>query len=97
MATDVSIASCVCGWEAADHWRQSVAFLEQTREEECFDKFFWIDQICIDQNSILENNLQVAMMAKIYSEADETIIWLGPHRLGLAACLESLADLDPSQ
>jgi len=39
--------------------------------------YLWIDQICIDQSSVSERNHQVAMMASIYSECSETIIWLG--------------------
>ena len=39
--------------------------------------YLWIDQICIDQSSVSERNHQVAMMASIYSESSETIIWLG--------------------
>lgn len=39
-------------------------------------KSFWIDQICIDQRSVIERNHQVSMMADIYKSALETIIWL---------------------
>lgn len=38
----------------------------------------WIDQICIDQESVLEKNDQVGMMSDIYAFAAATIIWLGP-------------------
>jgi hypothetical protein len=41
-------------------------------------KWFWIDQICIDQSNILERNHQVAQMADIYRSAQSVIIWLGP-------------------
>jgi hypothetical protein len=39
--------------------------------------FLWIDAICIDQTSVLERNHQVAMMGRIYAEADDVIAWLG--------------------
>lgn len=38
----------------------------------------WIDQICIDQSSIAERNAQVSLMSKIYSQATQVLIWLGP-------------------
>ncbi|KAM5344545.1 hypothetical protein ACJ41O_013080 [Fusarium nematophilum] len=41
------------------------------------DKVFWIDAICINQTSIREKNHQVPLMDKIYSSAQDVIIWLG--------------------
>jgi hypothetical protein len=38
---------------------------------------FWIDALCIDQESTLERNHQVAQMGAIYSKAQEVIVWLG--------------------
>jgi len=35
---------------------------------------FWIDQICIDQLNIHEQNHQVSFMGMIYSHASEVII-----------------------
>lgn len=40
------------------------------------DSWIWIDQLSINQDSITERNHQVSMMAKIYSQASEVIIWL---------------------
>jgi hypothetical protein len=37
---------------------------------------FWIDAICIDQNSVSEKNIQVPMMGDIYSRATGSFIWL---------------------
>jgi hypothetical protein len=37
----------------------------------------WIDAICIDQKNHPERQLQVAMMADVYSRASKMIIWLG--------------------
>ncbi|PMD45714.1 HET-domain-containing protein [Hyaloscypha variabilis F] len=42
-----------------------------------FSDEFWIDQICIDQGTVLEKNHQVSMMASIYEQADEVVVWLG--------------------
>jgi hypothetical protein len=38
---------------------------------------FWIDAVCIDQNSISERNHQVAQMGVIYAAAAHVIVWLG--------------------
>jgi len=38
---------------------------------------FWIDAVCIDQNSIAERNHQVAQMGAIYAAAAHIMIWLG--------------------
>ncbi|KAK3387392.1 heterokaryon incompatibility protein-domain-containing protein [Podospora didyma] len=39
--------------------------------------FFWVDSICIDQDSIAERNHQVTLMADIYKTARVVDIWLG--------------------
>lgn len=51
-------------------------FLHQARKDRrtCA---FWIDAICIDQDSNQERTHQVSMMGKIYSEAELAIAWLG--------------------
>lgn len=41
-------------------------------------KWFWIDQICINQEDLGEQSHQVQLMTRIYSEASRTIVWLGP-------------------
>ena len=38
----------------------------------------WIDAICINQSSDNERNHQVAKMKRIYEQATEVIVWLGP-------------------
>jgi hypothetical protein len=41
-------------------------------------KRLWIDQICINQSDGKEKGCQVALMAKIYRHASQTITYLGP-------------------
>lgn len=41
------------------------------------DAWLWIDQICIDQETVKERNHQVSLMSTIYARADEVLIWLG--------------------
>lgn len=40
-------------------------------------RLLWIDAICINQSDIHERNRQVSIMGKIYSLAQQTIIYLG--------------------
>ena len=51
-------------------------FLEQMRLQSRFG-MYWIDAVCIDQESVLERNHQVQMMRQIYSNAHSVSIWLG--------------------
>ncbi|KAH6671061.1 heterokaryon incompatibility protein-domain-containing protein [Halenospora varia] len=50
--------------------------------------FFWIDQICVDQENIEERNHQVECMGDIYHEAFEVIIWLGAAESGSAHAMD---------
>ena len=51
-------------------------YQEQSHEAPLRDNL-WIDAICIDQNSGLEKNHQVAQMGKIYMNATKVVMWLG--------------------
>jgi hypothetical protein len=44
---------------------------------EANEVILWVDSICINQRDIPERNSQVRVMADIYSEASEVLIWLG--------------------
>jgi hypothetical protein len=54
----------------------------------------WIDAICINQQDNHERSEQVKMMRKIYETADETYVWLGPHRYDSHLAMELLRDLE---
>ena len=41
------------------------------------NRWFWIDQICIDQDNVKEKSHQVKHMSSIYRSAQSTVIWLG--------------------
>jgi hypothetical protein len=41
---------------------------------------YWVDAICINQASIAEENHQLPLMGKIYSQARGVAIWLGEER-----------------
>ncbi|OCL03408.1 HET-domain-containing protein, partial [Glonium stellatum] len=40
-------------------------------------RLIWVDALCINQNDVSERSHQVSMMADIYKNADEVLIWLG--------------------
>jgi hypothetical protein len=53
--------------------RDKVADAEETQTTQ----YYWVDQICINQQDIPERNRQVALMAEIYQKSQRTLIWLG--------------------
>jgi hypothetical protein len=40
--------------------------------------YYWIDAICINQDGAAEKSEQVKRMTKIYENAQQVVIWLGP-------------------
>jgi hypothetical protein len=51
----------------------------------------WIDQISIDQSNKDEKNFQVPLMSKIYSKANEVLIWLGESADGSDELMDALS------
>ncbi|KAH8585865.1 heterokaryon incompatibility protein-domain-containing protein [Bisporella sp. PMI_857] len=43
----------------------------------CSTGYIWIDQICIDQDNVLERNEQVKNMGQIYGCCLQVLVWLG--------------------
>ncbi|KAF4630259.1 hypothetical protein G7Y89_g7874 [Cudoniella acicularis] len=43
-------------------------------------EWFWVDVICIYQNSIVDREFQVQQMREVYREVSEVMGWLGPSR-----------------
>lgn len=41
-------------------------------------EWLWVDSVCINQHNIQERNEQVSSMARIYRQAAQVIVWLGP-------------------
>ncbi|OWP02867.1 hypothetical protein B2J93_3447 [Marssonina coronariae] len=38
----------------------------------------WVDQVCINQDEIVERSSQVKLMSRIYKRACHVLVWLGP-------------------
>jgi hypothetical protein len=49
----------------------------QPIDEDAQDVLVWIDQICINQDDVLEKTHQVKIMCEIYTRASIVIAWLG--------------------
>jgi hypothetical protein len=56
----------------------------------------WVDTICINQRDVEERNRQVALMGRIYAEADGIYSWLGTStwELSLAMCFANQLAVD---
>ena len=68
--------SISCGSESIAITANLAAALVQLRTADK-PRALWIDQICINQDDVDERNKQVALMRKIYSKAENVVIWLG--------------------
>ncbi|KAM0804431.1 heterokaryon incompatibility protein-domain-containing protein [Usnea florida] len=68
--------SISCGSESIEITANLAAALLQLRSPDKA-RALWIDQICINQDDVEERNKQVALMRKIFSEAENVVIWLG--------------------
>jgi hypothetical protein len=53
----------------------------------------WIDAICINQADTTERNHQVSQMSKIYSCAEQVLVWLGPGTSFSDQAIRFLADV----
>jgi hypothetical protein len=42
------------------------------------ERLLWIDALCINQADVSERNHQVCLMGRIYSQAENVVVWLGP-------------------
>ncbi|KAJ4301073.1 hypothetical protein N0V90_003163 [Kalmusia sp. IMI 367209] len=56
-------------------------------------KWFWIDQICINQNDFEERTQQVRFMRAIYQRAQNTVIWLGSDDASARGAFSIIGDL----
>lgn len=65
-----------CGSESIAITANLAAALVQIRSPDK-PRTLWIDQICINQDDVEERNKQVALMRRIYSKAENVVVWLG--------------------
>ncbi|EUC41411.1 hypothetical protein COCMIDRAFT_8874 [Bipolaris oryzae ATCC 44560] len=67
--------------------------LRHLRSEDV-DRVFWVDAICIDQDNEIERGHQVQQMCKIYSHAEEVVVWLGQPTAETNVLMDSLRQLE---
>ncbi len=48
----------------------------------------WADAVCINQNDNTEKTAQVLQMARVYSQAQNVVVWLGKHVSNVSALLD---------
>lgn len=56
----------------------------------------WIDQLCINQDDLIEKGTQVRLMGSIFQQAKRVLVWLGQSSLDvtiMGACMEMLPDM----
>jgi hypothetical protein len=53
-----------------ENFRRSGIFREGPR-------YLWIDELCINQDDVFERAAQVSVMDRVYSQAAQTVVWLG--------------------
>ena len=68
--------SISCGSESIAVTQNLATALAQVRNSNKI-RTLWIDQICINQDNVDESNKQVALMGRIYSKAENVVVWLG--------------------
>jgi hypothetical protein len=57
------------------------------------DAGLWVDAVCINQADVAEKSWQVGMMARIYTQAYATHIWLGMGNHNMAVAMELIATI----
>jgi hypothetical protein len=75
--------------EITPNCRAALCRLRSADDELCF----WIDSICIDQESPSERNQQVSLMDEIYKRAERVIVWLGEGDPAAELALQRVSDL----
>jgi len=53
-------------------------------------RLMWIDAVCINQDDLQERAQQVTLMRKIYEQAGQIVVWLGPEEDDSALALDWL-------
>jgi hypothetical protein len=54
----------------------------------------WVDALCINQQDVVEKSSQIQYMREIYSQAAQTVIWLGEEAEDSGHAMEVIGRLD---
>ncbi|GAT26799.1 LOW QUALITY PROTEIN: hypothetical protein RIB2604_02104820 [Aspergillus luchuensis] len=55
-----------------------------------FERTLWVDAICIDQVNMREKEKQIQIMARIYEQASQVMVWSGEEADNSTQALESI-------
>jgi hypothetical protein len=69
-------ALLVCNAHAL-HITESLATALNCLRDAAQPLVIWIDQVCINQDDLAERSRQVQLMGRIYSSANDVLVWLG--------------------
>lgn len=75
---------------ATDNLRMALSHIQDPNH----DTMLWADAICINQQDDREKGHQVNQMARIYKNAEEVLIWLGPSNEEIGDLLEFITSVD---
>ena len=85
---------------ALGHYLEVTSNLHEALQElrdPALPRIMWIDAVCINQDDLEERSSQVSFMAKVYSHANQVVIWLGPGDVDetreLFAAIEDAAEI----
>ncbi|VUC32867.1 unnamed protein product [Clonostachys rosea] len=56
-------------------------------------RVLWVDQLCIDQSSTKEREIQVRYMSHVYSRSQRVVLWVGEEELNTGAAFRILQSL----
>ncbi|KAK8100444.1 hypothetical protein PG999_010818 [Apiospora kogelbergensis] len=71
--TVADLFSMFCGSHSQENSRVGAGSNTDNR----YSFYFWIDALCVDQNNRTERASQVAQMGRVYSSAEQVLVWLG--------------------
>ena len=57
------------------------------------ERIIWVDAVCINQGNLEEKQQQIQFMAKIYSQANRVVVWLGETADNSEQALEEIHNL----
>ncbi|RGP71263.1 heterokaryon incompatibility het-6 [Fusarium longipes] len=69
------------------------AALSSFRDSE-LPRLLWIDSVCIDQDSPVEKNHQLSLMARIYKNASQVLVYLGPGTPDSDTAMRCIREID---
>ncbi|KAI3318848.1 HET-domain-containing protein, partial [Xylariaceae sp. AK1471] len=74
--SEKDLVEIVIGGEAKKVTRSLGSALHHLRNDE--ERILWVDAVCINQGDKDERSSQVQLMQRIYSDASQVVVWLGP-------------------